>query len=510
MGVDAPDVPQFAFEQHEIVTGTVEHQTVLTGFFLGGTMAEIAVLHLDEDGSRRLRLFAFGDSGWVPKLDTKLRRGVSFVDVARIGGRDRLITHEPGRLNWFDPESGKERPLLDVALDYRPPRDGNLPRVDITRDLTGDGSDDIVVPAANGFWVFVQTGDGTFADGVKLGPPEPFLDAIAMDDSRTYGEVGLNPLTIPWYLNRIRQMDHNRDGRIDLVFWNGDHFDVYHQNEQGLFDSQAKSFTTDVPFDSDGAYSLVFGFTGKSPWSLLLGLRRRTELTVLQTITDMNGDGIADMVTHTLTGRSPLKMRSRYRVYFGHGSENEIRFSANANTAAFPGGKSGGAESGGYSSLWLKDMDGDGKTDIVRGDIRLSVVTMLRVLVARSLVMKLECFRMEGDAFPAKPDARRSAKANFDIRGENRGFYPSVLLGDMTGDNRTDVVVGKNRGALYFFPGLPAPDLLAAEPQIIEVDVPGNETQSRLADLNGDGKQDLLLHHASATKPNRVILLISR
>lgn len=500
--------PKLTFAEYEIVTGSSVRQTVLTGFFLGKTMADLCVIDVDNDRALHLQLFAFDGKNWGLALKTKLSPGVSFVDVAQIGGRDRLITFENGRLSRFDPETSTERLLKNVPLDYRPPRDGNLPHVDITRDLNGDGLDEIVIPAADGFWVFVQMKDGTFADGVKLGPPEPFLDAIAMDDSRRYGKVGLNPLTIPWYLSRIRQMDYNRDGRIDLVFWNRDYFQVHVQNEQGHFSPNPVTFTTDVPFDSDGAYSIVFGFSGDNPWSMLLGLRRRTELTVLQTITDMNGDGVADMVTHTLRGRSVLKMRSQYRVYFGEVREGRIRFSSKKLTTAFPGGKSGGAESGGYSALWLKDMDGDGSTDIIRGDIRLSVTTLLRVFIARSLNMKLEGFRLENNAFPAKPDVRRSAKANFDIRGEERGFYPAVLLGDMTGDNRTDIVVGKNRKALYFFPGLPAPDLLATEPQIIEVDVPGNETLSRLVNLNGDNKQDILLHHTSQTKPHRIILLL--
>ena len=40
---------------------------------------------------------------------------VSFVDVANIDGRDRLIAYEPGRLNWFDPESATERELVAVT-----------------------------------------------------------------------------------------------------------------------------------------------------------------------------------------------------------------------------------------------------------------------------------------------------------------------------------------------------------------------------------------------------------
>ena len=33
----------FSFKQHEIVTGSAKHQTVLTGFLMGGTIAELAM-----------------------------------------------------------------------------------------------------------------------------------------------------------------------------------------------------------------------------------------------------------------------------------------------------------------------------------------------------------------------------------------------------------------------------------------------------------------------------------
>lgn len=43
--------------------------------------------------------------------------------------------------------------------------------VDITRDVNGDSHDDLVLPDADGFWVFIQTENGAFAEPAKVGPP---------------------------------------------------------------------------------------------------------------------------------------------------------------------------------------------------------------------------------------------------------------------------------------------------------------------------------------------------
>ena len=66
----------------------------------------------------------------------------------------------------------------------------------------------------------------------------------------------------------------------------------------------------DVPFNSDGAYSLIFGFGDASAFSLLVGCREKTKQTVLHSFRDKNGDGVADLLTHSLEGRSMLRQRS--------------------------------------------------------------------------------------------------------------------------------------------------------------------------------------------------------
>ena len=171
-----PASTEFTFERYEVVTGTAKHQTVLTGFFLGGDFAELAVVNIDKSKNRHLHIYAFSEGTWVLKLDAPLRPEVLFVDVANIGGRDRLMTYEHGRLNWFDPESGAERTLVEVTTSYNATNDGGIPHVDISQDINSDGLDDLVVPDIDGFWIATQLCDGSFTDPIKLGPPDPFLD----------------------------------------------------------------------------------------------------------------------------------------------------------------------------------------------------------------------------------------------------------------------------------------------------------------------------------------------
>ncbi|MDD9973980.1 MAG: VCBS repeat-containing protein, partial [Candidatus Poribacteria bacterium] len=241
-----PASTEFTFEQYEVATGAGKHQTVLTGFMLGGDLAELAIVNIDKNNDRYLRIYAFSNNTWAPKIDITLRPEVLFVDVINIGGVDRLIMYEHGRLNWLDPESTIEHSLVTVPSMIVPP-DGNIPHVDITRDVNGDARDDLVMPDSDGFWVFIQTTDGVFADPMKLGP--------FTKKDRIYEVDGYQHT--PWNQSRIHEMDYNRDGRNDLVFWNVDHFKVHSQDEHGLFAPVATTFTTDIVFDSDDLASLA-------------------------------------------------------------------------------------------------------------------------------------------------------------------------------------------------------------------------------------------------------------
>ena len=491
----SPAARESTFEQYEVVTGVTKHQTVLTGFLLGGTIAELVVVSIDDNDDRRLHIYAFDDGSWVLRLDATLRPEVLFVDIANIGGRDRLITYENGRLNWFDPESATVHPLVAVTSNTPPPK-GEIPHVDVTHDLNGDDRDDLVVPDSDGFWVFIQMGDGTFADPVKIGPPIE-MDKIYAADGYRYD---------PWGEGRVHKMDYNRDGRSDLAFWNEDHFEVHLQDERGLFAPVAKTFTTDVAFDSDDPASLA------APQEVR---RRRIDhqLTgattgrVLHSLTDMNGDGVADLVVFSLEIKSMWSVHFAYEVHFGAPTpDGGTVFAPDVGTAI----RSDGLPFG----LGSHDFDHDGQVDMMFTTMKFGIFKTIgmisRAMLTRSLQMHLEFYRMEGGIYPDKPNATRKIKGHAPgVSGEKGIFHPSVLIGDVSGNSRSDLLVQNGPEELHVFLGVPGPKLFARRPQKVAVAMPYEE-YTWLVDLNKDGVQDLLMHHPSTTEPHRVTMLIAQ
>ena len=514
--------PSFTFDQYEVVTGLAQRQTVLTGFLLGGAMAELAVVHIDENDARRLRISAFGDGTWAPRLDATLGPDVLFIDVANIGGRDRSVTYEPGRLNWFDPESGTERALVAVTSNFNPPRIDEIPHVDVSRDVNADGGDDLVVPDVDGFWVFIQMSDGAFADPVKIGPPTEM--------ARIYGADGYR--YDPWGQSRVHELDYDRDGRSDLVFWNEDHFEVHHQDERGLFAPVAETFTTDVAFDSDEISSLATGdMLGK----------------VLHSLTDLNGDGVADLVVFSLEGTSISSKHSNYEVHLGAPTPDGGTVFARGVDAAF------WSDDSVQLGMDRYDFDHDGRVDLMLTTIDLdflesSLWKRLKGFMGDDIGLDLEFYRMEGGLDPDKPSTTRRialdgapslrepgwVPLDIVLRGGThesrntqesylRAFNRTLLIGDVTGDGRSDLLIEWTHEELRVFVGVPGPELFARRPQKVAVALPNDEEYTWLVDLNKDGKQDILMHHPftlrdahgaprrpPGTEPHRVTLLIAQ
>jgi hypothetical protein len=309
----------------------------------------------------------------------------------------------------------------------------------VAADLTGNGIEDLIIPdeSINEVSILLGRGDGSFRAPIFIA-------------------VGKGP-------SAVAVGDYNGDGIPDLAVTNeiDDSVSILLGVGNGTFTKGETlgteiqpSFITTADLAGDGNLDLVVSNFYSSSISIFYGKGGGTfqSQVVLPVgnepgnpvIADLNGDGLPDIAV--------VNSQSQVTVFLATGPE------AYAPALYIPAGP-------GANALAAGDLAGDGKIDLVVADGNLSGQSYIRVLLG-------------------------SGKGTFTAGqiSQVAGDPTSLVLADLTGDGKLDIVVGNTGGASLslvvgagdgtFLPAIPLAS--GSAPYAIAV-----------ADFNGDSRPDI-------------------
>ena len=346
-------------------------------------------------------------------------------------------------------------------------------KLDFLRDLDGDGLAEALYFVEDWLWIFKQEKDGAGRPRFRLKQKLPFpAEAdlkIGWKPHDRLAETVMVPLLVVG--------DVNEDKRLDLMYLRKESVGQFIQREDGRFD---------VPKES-----------------ALSGDRKKARRQFLKfeappRIADFNGDGALDVALP-----DNYRFRARVDIYFNRRGRPD--FTTPDAVLNF--------ENAWSSGIYVEDLDGDGKPEIVQGVIpKFGVVGGIQTFLSGKIDVQLHFHRLEKGTFLNAPtqvielSIPYTFTATTDSATADLKFWPQ-LKADLDGDGLRDLIVaGEDKDLAVHFGkkdvliALDAGAKIALNPPDRTV-----STKTYVADFNGDKRSDLVIRFDTAGKNSSVI-----
>jgi VCBS repeat protein len=394
-----------------------------------------------------------------PDLVWQMDPEATVIDVGELGAeraRASIVYLTGSEVRAYHLTSGVQptsTTLLKIPTLTVFPEPGDLPSLPLIRDWKGTGQPWLGIPQFGQLLLYPLTQADLRGPGepVKLFQPTLLFGADA--EHRLIRDYALQLI---YRLPQVFVRDFNADGRADLLATWQDHLAVYLQDAAGRFPQDpTQTFHFNLRTEQERSLRLVY---------------------ISPLVEDVDGDGRADLILTKMTGRLTDR-RLATSVYLNRAG----------NLSGQPDVR---IEHDGFASTLLaKDLNGDGKHDLLFPLVKIGVRNLIRNLLTdrADVSLQVHLYRDQG-IYDSTPDWMRSFSYQIDMSDGIvlQGVWPNVE-GDFDGDGKADLlVVGNDEVAVY----LATPGTLFARDPAARVPVKTSShvivrdlTESRRADI---------------------------
>jgi len=424
----------------------------------GQRLVVVSVEGAAPDERRHVTAFAVAPGGATRPVGTLVvPPEVVAYDVADLaaGGELEVALLAAERLEIRDLASGAllQQRAFSPPLPL-PPRTRGLGRQPLLAPWEGDGQISALAPALGGLAHVPLTGGPVRLLGFPL-----VTDYLAGDDDAGV-RPGMLEARILW--PELARGDDDGDGRADLLALSRYAIAVYRTGENGL-PASASRHAALRPFTAEE--ELRYQATSASLFAR-----------------DLDGDGLVDLVLHRTFG-TLLKSNASTHFWRNPGAGADPTAAADARIEA----------SGGFGSIFLEDLDGDGRSEALQLLVPFSVVQLVRTLLTGTVQAELRVYRLEPPGIArAAPSFETTLSVPLDPEQSRvTGILPTVR-GDWNGDGLRDLLHGESLERIAIRLGErgelgPRFGGVSARQQVAPAD------RAAIADFDGDGLDDLAL-----------------
>ena len=294
-----------------------------------------------------------------------------------------------------------------------------------------------------------------------------------MDGSFTHQSLAISPRIeksgsgISFTPQNFYHADFNHDDKKDIAFQVDDQMLVFVQKEDKTFADKTMVITLNASLENKN--SAIKKQQGeKSP------------NVNLETIEDINGDGLVDIVTKESVREGIMSRTNVLMVRYGF-LENDV-----INYKKEPDGK---ATFDGEGMIKFKDVDGDGLKDYYTLSVEMGIGTMMSVM-SGAIDMDLRFYKLGEDGKYIKKPAYEN-EVEMPIGSSSDGVALTDVS-DFNGDGINDLILKTDDDEFTIYSGAKGKRLFGKRGADYEISLP-KSVRTEIKDFNNDGKADILL-----------------
>jgi hypothetical protein len=371
---------------------------------------------------------------------------------------DTLVFLGLGGISVLSTDASYAQRIIASESIYRVLDKNRLRSADFVVDL-GSGLSDFLIPDFQHTHLYRQRPDGSFAHYALQIPAQV----------RSWRES-------PDYSPRRHFVaDVNADNKPDVLFVADGKFQLFIQQADGSFSTEpviadwAVRLSTEQ--EADQRNDAGRSYNGQN-------------IDTLRDITDIDGDGIVDLVINREQLADALERNNSFRIHFGQMTEQGLSFNAGPDTFI--------TTDTSPIDVVIDDFNADGRKDFYIPSTHFGVGTIVRVLLRGSANLDIDFYLLNSERqYPNKADFRQQATIDVSI-GNLRYDMPLFKLADMQGTGHKSLLVGEGSEQLKLYQHEDK-RLFSRRAERFKLVLPRDASRAKVFDVNGDGKEDLVL-----------------
>lgn len=364
-------------------------------------------------------------------------------------------------------------PVLTAKSLFVKSRADFLSRGNFIHDLNEDGIDDIVLTDFYQSHLYIGDAKGQLSKQSLPIPPS----VRAFDNGATYTE------------RNIYFYDINFDKRLDVLVINDGEMLAFEQLPNSQFNKNPTTIAINETISSTQWWNKRDEKGEKFDQSKL-------EYRVLEKLIDINADGIIDMVVRFTKASGVLDRVNDYEMYLGKKVNGVIAYDIKADSVI--------SAEGTLTGMTFIDINNDEKQEVLLAGFDIGVSQVIAALLTGGIDQDVYVFKMDkNDKFTERSEIKKDVELTFSLSSGQTGS-PVVKLADVNGDGLKDLVLSNDDDELKIYLALAkgkSKRSFARRSARYDTQLPKNGKLVVVADLNNDGKDDLLMRYSSLDGP---------